>query len=382
MSPAEYPAVHEYAKYRWHLSGLSAARPLGYLDNMSAPSRSSSRPADQVASSLEQGRKLIFQLTCGGYLLYLLAHRLLVPGAPLSALGPELLIGYICAVAVLLSALPTIQFRLLTSALALTFLPYAAYVLLDAMHGLPVGYLAWTPMFVVLCFCILGWQLGAVVTGSFLTAMLCGLWLLGHDPPARFDAWLSLSVMMLSLSLVCALITRFVEKRLRLGQETSLQLAAARMDALTGVMGRAAAELFLLQGLELAQQERLPLSLLICDLDNFKAINDRYGHPAGDAVLKSAARRLRRQTGNHGQVGRWGGEEFIAILPGMAKPEAMVLAERMRRAIASQDLAGLSVTASFGVAAYRRGDSLADLFERADQRLYEAKNSGRDTVRG
>ena len=89
---------------------------------MSASSRSSSHPADQVASSLEQGRKLIFQLTCGGYLLYLLAHRLFLPGAPLSALGPELLIGYICAVAVMLSLLPTIHFRLLTSVLTLIFL--------------------------------------------------------------------------------------------------------------------------------------------------------------------------------------------------------------------------------------------------------------------
>lgn len=364
------------------MSGLSAARPLGYLDNMSASSRSSSHPADQVASSLEQGRKLIFQLTCGGYLLYLLAHRLFLPGAPLSALGPELLIGYICAVAVMLSLLPTIHFRLLTSVLTLIFLPYTAYLLLAAMYQLPVGYLAWTPMFVVLCFCILGWRLGAVVTGSLLTAMLCGLWLLRSAPPAWLDAWLSLSVMLLALALVCALITRFVEKRLLIGHQASLQLAAARMDALTGVMGRAAAENFLTQGLQLALQERLPLSLLICDIDNFKAVNDRYGHPVGDAVLKSAARRLRRQTGNDGQVGRWGGEEFVAILPGMAKPEALVLAERMRKAISSQDLAGLSVTASFGVAAYRSGDSIADLLERADQRLYEAKNGGRNAVRG
>ena len=349
---------------------------------MSASSRSSPRPADQVASSLEQGRKLTFQLTCGGYLVYLLARQSFIPGLHLSPLGPQLLVGYLCLVAVILSVLPTIHFKLLTSILTLVFLPYATFVLLEAMKQLPLGYLSWLPMFVVLCFCILSWRLAVTVTGTLLTAMLCGLWLIRGAPPERLDAWLSLTVMLVALSLVCALITRFVEKRLLIGHQASLQLAAARMDTLTGVMGRAAAENFLTRGLQLAQRERLPLCLLICDLDNFKAVNDRYGHPVGDAVLKSAARRLRRQTGNDGQVGRWGGEEFVAILPGMAKPEAMVLAERMRRAISNQDLAGLSVTASFGVAAYRSGDSIADLFERADQRLYEAKNSGRNTVRG
>ncbi len=349
---------------------------------MSASSRSSSRPADQVASSLEQGRKLIFQLTCGGYLAYLLARQAFIPGPPLSPLGPQLLIGDLCLMAVILSVLPTIHFKLLTFILTLVFLPYATFVLLGAMKQLPLGYLSWTPMFVVLCFCILGWRLAATVTGTLFIAMLCKLWLDREAAPERLDAWLSLTIMLLALALVCALVTRFVEQRLLIGQQASLQLAAARMDALTGVMGRAAAEHVLTRGLELAQQERLPLCLLICDLDNFKAINDRYGHSVGDAVLKSAARRLRRQTGNDGQVGRWGGEEFIAVLPGMAKPEALVLAERMRRAISSQDLAGVSVTASFGVAAYRSGDSIADLFERADQRLYEAKNSGRNAVRG
>ncbi|WP_424951480.1 GGDEF domain-containing protein [Deinococcus sp.] len=351
---------------------------------MFAASRSPSHPAEQVTSSLEQGRKLILQLVCGGYLLYLLAHYALLPGTPFYPLGPELMTGYLCTLALLLSVLPTIHFRLLTFLLTLIFLPYAAFELLLSLRGQlpPEGYLAWTPLLLVLCFGVLGWRLGSVVTGLMLVALFSGLWLFQPATTEHLNAWLSEGLMLGVLTLICALITRFVENRLLIGEEASMQLAAARMDALTGLMGRAASELYLQEGLELVQQEKLPLSLVICDLDNFKAVNDRYGHPVGDAVLKAAARRLKRQTGGSGQVGRWGGEEFVVILPSVAKTEALVLAERMRKAIAGNDLAGLSVTASFGVAAYRAGDNIAELFERADQRLYEAKNGGRNTVRG
>lgn len=351
---------------------------------MSAPSRPHLRPAEQVASSLEQGRKLILQIVCGGYLLYLLLHHLLLPGLRLSPVGPELLTGYICLATLLLSLLPTIQFRLLTYLLALVYPPYMVAQILMSLTGqlLPVGFLTWTPLLLVLCFTMLGWRLGSVVSGLLTGTVFLGLWLFPPALPEHLSAWLAEGMVMVVLSVVCAMIARSVEKRLLVGEEASLQLAAARMDILTGLMGRAASELYLNEGLELVEQEKLPLSLLICDLDNFKAVNDRYGHPVGDAVLKAAARRLRRQAGSSGQVGRWGGEEFVVILPSVAKNEAMVLAERMRRAIAGNDLAGLSVTASFGVAAYRAGDTVAELFERADQRLYEAKNGGRNTVRG
>ncbi len=351
---------------------------------MSAPSRPHLRPAEQVASSLEQGRKLILQVVCGGYLLYLLLLHLLLPVLQLSPVGPELLTGYLCLATLLLSLLPTIQFSLLISLLALVYPPYMVAQILMGMERqlLPVGFLAWTPLVLVLCFALLGWRLGSVVGGVLTGAVFLSLWLSPPVNPEHLSAWLSQGMVMVVLDVVCALIARSVEQRLLVGEEASLQLAAARMDILTGLMGRAASELYLNEGLELSEQEKVPLSLLICDLDNFKSVNDRYGHPVGDAVLKAAARRLKRQVGNSGQVGRWGGEEFVAILPGIAKNEALVLAERMRRAVAGNDLAGLSVTASFGVAAYRTGETVAELFERADQRLYEAKNGGRNTVRG
>ena len=356
---------------------------------MSASSRSSSPPADQVASSLEQGRKLILQLVCCGYLLYLVSLRLLVPEVPLSPLGAELITGYMCTATLVLSLLPGVRFRPLTSLATVVYLPYAALNLLSGLgHGrLPTAELSWMPLLVVLCFSVLGARMASVVTGVLLVTLTAGIALFasanrhaGH--PQFTAAWLAQTYMLAVLTVLCALIARSVEERLQVGLEARVQLAAARIDALTGVMGRAAAELYLQEGLDLARQERLPLSLLICDLDSFKSVNDRYGHPVGDAVLKAAARRLKRHTGSNGRVGRWGGEEFVVILPNMAKTEALTLAERLRKAIAGNDLAGLTVTASFGVASYRSGDGMAELFERADQRLYEAKNGGRNAVRG
>ena len=349
---------------------------------MSAP-RPALPPADQVASSLEQGRKLILQLVCGGYLLYLLAHRLLTD-LLLPPLGPELMTGYIAAASLLLSMLPTIRFRLLTLLLAAGFLPYVAYELMVSLRLQvpPLGYLSWMPLVVVLCFSVLGWRLGAAGSSLLVLSLFLGLRMVHIGTPEQINGWLAEGGMLVVMVLVCALIARFVEDRLLVGHEASVQLAAARMDTLTGLLGRAASELYLSEGLELVRQERLPLSLLICDLDNFKSVNDRYGHPVGDAVLKAAARRLRRQVGGSGQVGRWGGEEFVVILPSVAKTDALVLAERLRKALAGQELAGLPVTASFGVASYRPGDTLDQLFTRADEALYEAKNGGRNLVRG
>ena len=351
---------------------------------LSSSSPSSLRPAEQVASSLEHGRKLILQVVCAGYLLYLLVHRIVLPGLPFRPLGPELMTGYVCTLTVLLSVIPTIHFKLLTYLLTLLFLPYSAFQLLSALnrHLLPLEYLAWSPLVVVLCFTVLGWRLGSVVTGVVIAALFTDLNLLQPTTPQQLNVWMSQGLMLFVLTLVCALISHFVERRMLSGHETSVQLAAARMDGLTGLMGRAASELYLNESLNLVQRTGLPLSLLICDLDNFKAVNDHHGHPVGDAVLKAAARRLYRQTGGSGRVGRWGGEEFVVILPGIAKPEAMALAERLRKAIEGNALAGVALTASFGVAAYRTSDALAELFERADQRLYEAKNSGRNMTRG
>jgi diguanylate cyclase (GGDEF)-like protein len=130
----------------------------------------------------------------------------------------------------------------------------------------------------------------------------------------------------------------------------------------------------------------IPLSLIVADLDYFKKINDTYGHPAGDAVLVKVASRLRSCIRPQEALGRYGGEEFLIVLPGSSHLTAMAVAERMRQAIAAQpETIGsttLSLTISAGVAATDvfPAATTEELISRADIALYAAKDAGRNCV--
>ncbi|WP_158597977.1 GGDEF domain-containing protein [Noviherbaspirillum saxi] len=130
----------------------------------------------------------------------------------------------------------------------------------------------------------------------------------------------------------------------------------------------------------------LPLSLIVADLDYFKKINDTYGHPAGDAVLVKVASRLRSCIRPQEALGRYGGEEFLIVLPGASHATAMTVAERMRAAIAAQPEAiggtNLNLTISAGVASTDMFPTATteELISRADVALYAAKDSGRNKV--
>jgi diguanylate cyclase (GGDEF)-like protein len=127
------------------------------------------------------------------------------------------------------------------------------------------------------------------------------------------------------------------------------------------------------------------VALIMLDLDHFKAVNDTYGHPAGDRVLVALADALRQSMREVDVVGRLGGEEFAILMPDTSAEAATQAAERIRRAIEALvlDIDGqrLAFTASFGVAVFGRADdTIHDLFTRADRALYRAKQAGRNRV--
>ncbi|MCA1826984.1 MAG: diguanylate cyclase [Myxococcales bacterium] len=170
----------------------------------------------------------------------------------------------------------------------------------------------------------------------------------------------------------------------RLYQQT---LELSFTDPLTGVANRR--QLFLRLEQEFSRSVRFgdPLSLTMIDLDLFKHVNDRHGHTVGDGVLRGVALALRRNVRKIDIVARYGGEEFCIVLPRVGKPEAIEVAEKLRRAVAAAKLPGpdgggpLSVTISIGVATLGiDADDVAGLIEKADQALYEAKREGRDRV--
>ncbi|MHB8641975.1 MAG: GGDEF domain-containing protein [Gaiellaceae bacterium] len=159
----------------------------------------------------------------------------------------------------------------------------------------------------------------------------------------------------------------------------------ALVDGLTGLANRRHGERVL--ETELARAERFggPLAFVLCDLDNFKEVNDRHGHLVGDDVLRELALVLEETVRSVDVAARWGGEEFALILTGTGGEGAVLLAERAREALAgrtilTQDGVAVTVTASFGVAAFPAHGGGADLVAAADAALYRAKRAGKNRV--
>jgi diguanylate cyclase (GGDEF)-like protein len=165
---------------------------------------------------------------------------------------------------------------------------------------------------------------------------------------------------------------------LALGSAEYEQRTAAHIDPLTGLLSRTGMEARIEELLLRAQRTHRPLAVVVCDIDHFKAVNDVYGHQRGDAVLRDTAAVLRLHTRKFELIYRFGGEEFLLVLPDATADEAAHTAERLRRALVEARPGGLDITASFGVCV--ASDHFDRLFEAADDALYRAKNDGRNRV--
>ncbi|MEO5332621.1 MAG: diguanylate cyclase [Magnetococcus sp. YQC-5] len=152
-------------------------------------------------------------------------------------------------------------------------------------------------------------------------------------------------------------------------------------DALTGVCNRARLQGLLNIELHRAHRHNLPLSIIMCDLDHFKQVNDIYGHQTGDDVLKQAASLMSANIRTEDILARWGGEEFMIVSPQNEMEQTRLLAEKLRGIIANSPFStGTPITCSFGVAQREQNDTVRTLTERADKALYTAKTEGRNRV--
>ena len=234
----------------------------------------------------------------------------------------------------------------------------------------------WFPLLYALTFFMFGlrrgrqlaWLLFAVSVGLSLVYLLT-------SPSTKWSAGVRVvGQMEFASALTIAVLTAFAKL-------SDIYSGLADTDTLTGLHNRRRLEALLQNEKARAERYQHTFSVLLLDLDHFKAVNDKHGHATGDEVLKRVAYLLRDETRSIDRVGRWGGEEFLVLAPELGMEEAECLAQRLCEAVALFDfgVAG-PLTASFGVATNTPDDTIKTLLARADKALYQAKAEGRNRV--
>lgn len=274
-----------------------------------------------------------------------------------------------------------------------------AYVALAGMYAVATG-------FFVASYWLLGQVdlngLGSTIAATYAFIPLLMLAGLGMFPLTALECVLY-SLPVLAAEIACSLCgTKVLELSTQIGEfwlamvliavaalsgmsQLGFMIALVRQaihDPLTGSFSRASGQELLEIQFIIAIRSRSPLAVAFFDLDNFKSVNDQYGHEAGDVVLKAMTESIRGTLRTGDMLARWGGEEFIVILPNSYVRDAVNVIERIRERGLGTRPDGKPVTASIGLAE-RTADEVADwrdLVEKADQRMYAAKKAGKDRI--
>lgn len=238
------------------------------------------------------------------------------------------------------------------------------------MAGEPRVYL-WAAAPISIQFIGVIWTRKLTVTAAITTVIFVTVTALIFDTDAVTEHWWVLLPMFVVniLTAAAAMTMRDIDNVAR---------GAVLVDSLTGLQNRVAMQ----SSMSELTTDGGAASIAVFDLDHFKEINDVHGHGAGDTVLQTAAARMREAIGERGQLFRYGGEEFVAVLPGSDSDRAAALAEEVRAALTASTIGGLAITTSAGVATAKQGHAFHgdDVFQRADAALYEAKLKGRNCV--
>jgi diguanylate cyclase (GGDEF)-like protein len=286
---------------------------------------------------------------------------------------PARALGYMRWPYVLIAALLCFPFaermHLLASAYNLWFIvtslwALATIVLAASRHGRQARFflVAWLPQ-------------------VLLTVVRLGQVLLALDQPRWLEYGLPFATAFCSIVVTIGL----ADLSLRARRERDVAHHLADHDALTGLLNRRALVARLHEAVSQARPQHQPLALIFLDMDHFKSVNDRYGHQTGDACLRAVAAAIADELRPTDSLGRYGGEEFVALLPATTHEQAMAVGERIRRSIESLHVHArgnsLQTTISMGVASLTGpADTADDLIARADAALYRAKTLGRNCV--
>lgn len=270
------------------------------------------------------------------------------------------------------------NFDRLVIGFALVYSLYLIFLLGHLKQGLTLGMPCLTVFLTLCCFLVVHSRhaLGLVVV---LGAVSWASWRYGLNQVVLYS-----HLIVLSMSLGCgSLLAHVFERSARRQFELEGQLSReARSDSLTGLLNRRALGEILAEEAERARRYERPLSILLLDIDHFKRVNDEFGHDLGDEVLYQMAQTCLSSLRASDRVGRWGGEEFLVLLPETSPEEALVLAERLRQKVAETVCTArgrrMQVTVSIGVASLAPDESWESTYARVDGALYEAKRGGRN----
>lgn len=248
--------------------------------------------------------------------------------------------------------------------------------------------LYWVFPFPAILFGLLGVR-HALLANSLLMLLLSVMLFMPDIILAHYkDAESSRFIASLSIVIVACWINEHFRERSheamnRLQQQKSIQ---ANTDPLTGLANRRFIDSVLVPNIQSKPEQYLPTSLVLCDIDHFKRLNDSFGHDCGDEVLRAVSQLFSRQLRQSDFACRTGGEEFLLVLTQTEQEDAVQVAQKIRQLIATQSFVDeqpdYSVTASFGVSQVDDLRSFADAVKTADQRLYQAKHGGRNRVVG
>jgi diguanylate cyclase (GGDEF)-like protein len=223
-------------------------------------------------------------------------------------------------------------------------------------------------------------QSGRGVTLPLATKIGIRAYVPGHIESHRKNAAYKRVALAGLLALAALMLLTLVLARplLRAFRWTEEQASEARVDSLTGLANRRALEEVLAAEIARAHRFTHQLAVVLLDLDRFKEINDSFGHAAGDVMLRAVSRLLTSLARQGDTVARWGGEEFVVVLPETDLAGAERFAERLRRTIEAQSVGDMQTSASCGVATMLPEDNVEELLRAADQALYQAKTNGRN----
>lgn len=245
----------------------------------------------------------------------------------------------------------------------------------------------WLPIFYLALFFVFESRRALKIALLMLVLLVCISLphaILTWDGSKLIDGLTILGQVYISNAFMIAGVFFFAKLRMRMQRaevEADVMRNLAYTDALTGLPNRRQLEAQLAEAIAHAGRYGRSLAVVLIDIDNFKLLNDSYGHKVGDRVLRQLAQMVRQNLRVSDVFGRWGGEEFLLLVPEADMPGALELAELIRLRVAAQTFAHHEVvTVSSGVAVYRNGDSVSRLLNRADSALYAAKGRGKNQV--